>query len=257
MNVESRLGELIGPAAGPAAHRALAQRPGRDRFPALCPRHHRRDRCGAGRVPARAGDAGAGACRHRDAGLHPSADRAAGDLRASSAGLCRDGGARPRPVCRRAQAAQRIAARRRGAGRHVVSDRSRRHREGARLRPADGQFARCGLRSRLRAGDAVGGGDRGGASVALRRGDRDLDLAAGRPRAAERQVHHRLLDHAAEAQPGCRRTGARQDRPRDRRAHGAADRDEGPAARLSKGHAGGQAGRDGSVRARCRWRSAR
>ena len=29
-----------------------------------------------------------------------------------------------------------------------------------------------------------------------------------------RQVHHRLLDHAAEAQPGRRRAGARQDRPR-------------------------------------------
>ena len=63
-----------------------------------------------------------------------------------------------------------------------------------------------------------------------------------------RQVHHRLLDHAAEAQSRRRRTGARQDRPGDRRADRAADRDEGPAAGLSKGHAGGQAGRDGSVR---------
>ena len=52
MNVESRLSELIGPAAGTAAHRTLPQRPGRDRFPALCPRHDRRDGCGAGRVPA-------------------------------------------------------------------------------------------------------------------------------------------------------------------------------------------------------------
>ena len=160
MNVESRLGELIGPAAGQAAHRAFAQRPGGDRFPALCPRHHRRDRCGAGRVPARAGGAGAGTCRHRDAGLHPSADRAAGDVRASSSGLCRDGGARPRPLCRCPQAPQRIAARRRGAGRHLVPDRSRRHRQGARLRPADGQFARRGFGSRLRAGNPVGGGDR-------------------------------------------------------------------------------------------------
>ena len=33
-----------------------------------------------------------------------------------------------------------------------------------------------------------------------------------------RQVHHRLLDHAAEAQSRRRRTGARQDRPGDRRA---------------------------------------
>ena len=35
---------------------------------------------------------------------------------------------------------------------------------------------------------------------------------------AVRQVHHRLLDHAAEAQSGRRRAGARQDRPHHRRA---------------------------------------
>src|SRR6267378_3069123 len=50
--------------------------------------------------------------------------------------------------------------------------------------------------------------DRGRAHVALCRGNRDLDLAAGRSGAALRQVHHRLLDHAAKAQPRCRRTGA-------------------------------------------------
>ena len=60
---------------------------------------------------------------------------------------------------------------------------------------------------------------------------------------AVRQVHHRLLDHAAEAQSRRRRAGARQDRPHRRRAQRAADGDEGPAARLSEGHAGGQ-GRD-------------
>ena len=133
------------------------------------------------------------------------------------------------------------------AGTSFPIDRDR-NREGARLRPADGQFARRGLGPRLRARNAVGGGDRRGASVALCRGDRDLDLAAGWPGAAVRQVHHRLLDHAAEAQSRRGRTGARQDRPGDRRADRAADRDEGPAARLSKGHAGGQAGRDGGVR---------
>ena len=89
------------------AHRALAQRPGGDRFPALDPRHHRRDRRRARRLPAGAGREGAGACRDRDAGLHPSADRAAGDLRPPSARLCRDGGARPRPLQRRARAPQR------------------------------------------------------------------------------------------------------------------------------------------------------
>ena len=58
MNVESRLSRTDRSGRGTAAHRALAQRPGGDRFPPLCPRHHRRDRCGAGRVPARAGRAG-------------------------------------------------------------------------------------------------------------------------------------------------------------------------------------------------------
>ena len=126
--------------------------------------------------------------------------------------------------------------------------RSRHDGEGARLRPADGEFARRGVRPRLRAGDAGRGLDRRGASVAARRGDRDLDLAAHRPRQAVGQVHHRLLDHAAEAQSGRRRTGARQDRPHHRRAHRAADRDEGPAARLCQGHAGGQGGRHGRAR---------
>src|SRR5207237_9432 len=129
--------------------------------------------------------------------------------------------------------------------RYLVSNRPGGDRAGARLRAADGQFAGCGFRPRFCPGDVVRGGDRRGASVALCRGDRDLDLAAGRPGAAVGQVHHRLLDHAAEAQSGCGRTGTRQDRAGDRRAHRALDRDEGPAARLSKGHAGRQGGREG------------
>ena len=61
-----------------------------------------------------------------------------------------------------------------------------------------------------------------------------------RLRPAVRCVHHRQLDHAAEAQPRRGRTGAREDRPGHRRAGGAADGDEGPAAGLCQGHAGGQ-----------------
>ena len=121
MNVESRLAELVGSGGRAAAHRALAQRPGRDRFPALDARHHRLDRRRARRLPEGAGREGAGARGDRDAGLHAFADRAAGDLRASSARLCRDGGARPRPLQGCAQAPQRIAARRRRARRHGVS----------------------------------------------------------------------------------------------------------------------------------------
>ena len=43
------------------------------------------------------------------------------------------------------------------------------------------------------------------------------------PDPAVGQVHHRLLDDAAEAQSGRRRTGARQDRPHRRRADRAHD----------------------------------
>ena len=49
---------------------------------------------------------------------------------------------------------ERIAARRRRARRHLVCARPRHDGEGARLRPAGGQFARRRLRPRLRHGDA-------------------------------------------------------------------------------------------------------
>src|SRR5664279_3680032 len=51
--------------------------------------------------------------------------------------------------------------------------RSRHDGESARVRPADGQFARRGVGSRLRARNPVGRIDRRGAFVALRRGNRD------------------------------------------------------------------------------------
>ena len=41
LNIEARLGELIGAGGRAAPHRALAQRPGRDRFPALGARRDR------------------------------------------------------------------------------------------------------------------------------------------------------------------------------------------------------------------------
>ena len=123
MNVEGRLVRADRRGGGTAAYRALAQRSGRDRFPALDARHDRRDRRRARAVYQRAlAEKALDACRHRHARPHAFADRAAGDLRPSSARLCRDGCARPRPVCRCAQAAERIAARRRRARRHLVSD---------------------------------------------------------------------------------------------------------------------------------------
>ena len=156
MNVESRLAELIGPAAG----RLHTARSRNDQvatdFRLWVRDAHRRHRRARSPDYQRAlAEKALDARRDRDAGLHPSADRAAGDLRPSPARLCGDGGARSRPLRRRAQA--RLNESPLGAAAlagTVVSDRPRHDREGARLRPADGEFARCGLRPRLRAGDA-------------------------------------------------------------------------------------------------------
>ena len=74
---------------------------------------------------------------------------AAGDARPSSDGLSRDAGPRPQPVRRRARAAERMPARRGGAGRDRLPDRPRCDRGGARLRPADRQ------QHRLRSATAI------------------------------------------------------------------------------------------------------
>ena len=100
LNIEARLAELIGPAAG-RLHTARSRndqvatdfrlwvRGAIDRLDAAM-----RGAAGGADRPGR------GACRDGDARLHPSADRPAGDLRPSSPGLCRDARARPRPARR-------------------------------------------------------------------------------------------------------------------------------------------------------------
>ena len=257
MNVESRLAELIGPAAG-RLHTARSRNDQVATDFRLCVRDaiDALDAALAG-AAAGAGREGAEACRHRDAGLHPSADGAA---RSPSAIICSPMSrcsARDRGRFADARRAQRIAARRGGARRHLVPDRPRRRprRSASTGRSANSLDA---VSDRDFVLESAGGGRRSRrASVALRRGDRDLVLAAIRLRAAVRPLHDRLLDHAAEAQPRRGRAGARQGRAHHRRAHGAADRDEGPAARLSEGHAGGQGRRLRCASPRCRWRSPR
>jgi argininosuccinate lyase len=81
-------------AGRPAAHRALAQRPGGDRFP-LWVRDASTARRQLKALQLALIDKAEEACRHRHARLHASAAGPAGDLRPSSAGLCRD--VRPRP----------------------------------------------------------------------------------------------------------------------------------------------------------------
>ena len=57
------------------------------------------------------------------------------------------------------------------------------------------------------------------APVAPRRGDRAVDVAGVRLDRAGRRLRHRLVDHAAEEEPGRRRAGPRQGRPADRPPH--------------------------------------
>ena len=201
------------PGRGPAAHRALAQRPDRRRLQAVGARHDRR-----ARRPDRRSATGA---RRRARSNAPTWSMP-GFTHLQSAQpvtfghhllayvemLARDRGR----FADARRAAQRMPARRGGARRHVVPDRPLHDGEGARLRPADRQFARQRRRPRLRARDARRGGDLRDASVAPGRGDRAVDDAAVRLRQAVRRVLDRLVDHAAEAQPRRRRAGARQDR---------------------------------------------
>ena len=143
-----------------------------------------------------------------------------------------------------AQAAQRKPARRRGARRHPLPDRPRHDGQGARLRPA--RRPTRSMPSPTATSSSKRSAPRSICAVHLSRFAEELViwiLGAVRLRAAQRQVHDRLLDHAAEAQPRRRRTGARQDRPHPRRADLADGGDEGPAADLFQGHAGGQGSR--------------
>ena len=223
-----------------AAHRPQPQRPGGHRRAAVAARRDRRPGRAAGRHAARAGRAGRAARRDGDARLHAPAGGAAGELRAPPAGLRGDVRARCRAAGRPAPAHQPAAAGRGGAGRHQLPDgpRARGRVAGLRRRVPEqpGRRERPRLRARVR-GLRV---DLHGARVAPGRGDRAVDEPELRLHRPGRPLLHRLVDHAAEAQPRRGRTGARQDRPRGRPPDGAADADEGPAAGLQQGQPGRQ-----------------
>jgi argininosuccinate lyase len=210
MNIESRLKDLIGPVAG----RLHTGRSRNDQV-ATDMKLWVRDTIDGLDAQLRdlqlaLGGEGLDLRRRGDAGLHASAIGAARDLRPSSAGLCRDDRPRPRPL---ADARKRLNECPLGAaalaGTSFPIDRDMTAKALGFDRP-DGEFARFRGRSRFRPGDALRRLDLRHASLALRRGDHALDDAAIRLREAVGQVHHRLLDHAAEAEPRRRRARARQ-----------------------------------------------
>ena len=241
LNIEARLAEIIGPAAG-RLHTARS----RNDQVATDFRLWVREACaradaGLARAAARAAGAGREACRHDHAGLHASAAGPARDLRPSLPGLCRDVRARPRPLRERRSAHERIArwVRPRWPARPSPSTARRRQRRWA----SRGRCAIRSMRSRRRdfALDYLAAAShRRRASVAAGRRDRDLGFALLRLRQAERRVLDRLLDHAAEEKPRRGRTRARQDRAHPRQLRGADDGDEGARARLCQGSAGRQ-----------------
>ncbi len=215
MAIERRLIEMIGPAGGQPAHRPQPQRPGRARPAALRPRRDRRhpdersppSRRRWCRWPARTPRVVMPGYTHLQRG-------AAGAVRAPPARLRRDARARRRALRRLPAARRRAAARRRRARRHDLPDRPRARRARARLRARQRQQPRRRLRPRLRRRVPRRGGDAIGAPLAPRRGARALVVDRVRLRRAARRVRDRQLDHAAEEEPGRRRAGARQDRPR-------------------------------------------
>ena len=134
-----------------AAHRPLAQRPGRHRRAPVAARRDRRasPRCWPSMQRALVELAGA-ARRDRDARLHAPAGGAAGELRAPPAGLRGDVRARRRAPGRRAPAHQPPAAGRRRAGRHQLPARPRARGAHAGLRRRVPEQPGRGERPRLR-----------------------------------------------------------------------------------------------------------
>ena len=200
-----------------AARRPVPQRPGRHALPDVParprPDHRRSDR----RPPGRAGRPRRGPPGRRDAGPYAPPARPARALRPPRPG--------PRPVPvpgRRAAAAVgradgRVPVRLRRAGRLLARPRPGGGRRGPRLRARLGRqlHRRHGL-ARLRRRVRLHHRDDRRQPLPDRRGGHHLEHEGVLLRHPARRLLHRLVDHAAEEEPGHRRAGARQVRPADR-----------------------------------------
>ena len=227
-----------------AARRAVPQRPGRHPVPAVParPRPHRgRDGDGPaggaarpGRRASRGGDARPDALPARAAGAAgppPGRARAgAGPRRRPDPGL---GPARGDLPVRVGRARRVVAGPRPGIGGGGTRDVRRGGQFHRRHR-----LPRFRRRARLRVRDA------GGRPVPVGRGGRHLHHRRVRLRPAARCVRDRVVDHAAEEEPGHRGAGARQGRPADRQPDRPAGHAEGPPAGLQPRSAGGQGAAD-------------
>ena len=241
MAVERRLTEIVGPVGGQAAHRALAQRPGRH---------------GHGDVHARARAAG-DAVRCRTCRRWSSASpRRTSTGRCPATPTC----SAPSPSTSRTTCwptsgcspATRGASRRCSAA--TTSCRSARARWPASTSPPTAgwwprtsasrgvvaELDRRGLQPRLRARLPGRGGHLRDPPVAAGRGDRAVVERGVRLLRGVGRLGVGLLDHAAEEEPGRGGAAARQGAARRRPPGRAPRRDARPPADLQQGHAGGQ-----------------
>ena len=243
LNLETMLTERVGAGGREAPHGSLAQRPGRDRPPAVDPPGRRP----AGRRARRASSGRSSASR--SARATPSCPGTthiqpaqpvllAHHLLAYVEMLERDRG-------RLADARRRVNVSPLGAGALAGAgyplDRETTAAE-LGFEGVTAQLARRRVGPRLRRRGAGGRGARDGPPLPARRGDHLVVEPAVRLRPRRGRVLDRLLDDAQQEEPRPGRARPRPDGGRDRRAHRDAHAAQGPAARVPARPPGGQAG---------------
>ena len=217
MNVEARLREMVGVAAGRLhTGRSRNDQVATDLLLYLRERRGAAER-GLARAAPGAGRTGPRARRHGAARLHPPPARATGAPGPPLARLRGDVGAGRRPLPGPARPASRLRRWAPGRSRAPRSRSTARPRpRRARLRGPRAQQHGRGRLARRRPRVSGSGGDRHGPPVAPGRGARALVHRGVRLRRAGRRLLDGLEPDAAEEEPGRAGARPRQDRPGDR-----------------------------------------